>query len=79
MISIWCNIGRHAPNGLWQLYGARLGLALPDLRPGWDPSLVNDYDWIADLWAMQAMPRYLRGSMADPGWNWEKDWTPTCC
>ena len=72
MIAIWCNIGRHAPNGLWQLYGARLGLALPDLRPGWDPSLVNDYDWIASLWAMQAMPRYLRGSMADPGWNWER-------
>ena len=72
MVLIWCSIGRHAPNGPWQLYGARLGLALPDLRPGWDPCLVNDYDWIADLWATQVMPRYLRGSTADPGWNWER-------
>ncbi|NGM46172.1 hypothetical protein G5B31_11565 [Rhodobacter sp. SGA-6-6] len=72
LISVWCSIGRHAPNGLWLLYGARLGLALPGLRPGWDPAGVNDYDRIADLWAGQVMPRYLRGGRADPGWNWER-------
>src|SRR5690606_3628428 len=72
LISVWCSIGRHAPNGLWLLYGARLGLALPGLWPGWDPAGVNDYDRIADLWAGQVMPRYLRGGRADPGWNWER-------
>lgn len=71
LLAIWCSVGRHAPNGHWLLYGARLGLALPQLLPGWNPALVNDHDAVAALWTAQVMPRYLRGSPADPGWNWE--------
>ncbi len=70
LIAIWCGIGRHAPFGRWQLYGARLGLALPDVLPDWRPEFVNDYARIAALWGVQVMPRYLRGSTADPGWDW---------
>lgn len=72
LIAIWCTIGCHAPFGRWQLYGARLGLALPGLMPGWRPEFVNDYARIAALWSGQVMPRYLRGSPADPGWDWSR-------
>ena len=67
LIEIWCSIGRHAPNGHWLLYGARLGLLLPQLWPGWDPRMINDYGRIAELWHGQAMPRHARGR----GWNWQ--------
>lgn len=71
ILAIWCSLGRHATNGLWLLYGARLGLLtyatgqLPDAR------LINDYDWLNAYWAHQIAPQFGRPDRDGP-WRW--DW-----
>lgn len=73
LIAIWCTVGRQALNGRWMLYGARLGLALADLWPGWDLRQINDHDAIRRLWAERVQPRFQRGisrSTEGVSWNW---------
>ncbi|MDP3195601.1 hypothetical protein [Tabrizicola sp.] len=73
LILIWSTVGRQALNGRWMLYGARLGLALVELWPGWDLRQINDHDVIRRLWAERIQPRFQRGrpSSADGlAWNW---------
>lgn len=73
LIAVWCTVGRQAPNGRWLLYGARLGLSLPDLWPDWDVRQVNDHDAIRQLWNEQVRPRFQRGSARTTeaaAWNW---------
>ncbi|HLQ18766.1 MAG TPA: hypothetical protein VK146_07265, partial [Tabrizicola sp.] len=74
LIEIWCSIGRHAFNGRWMLYGARLGLLLPDLWPDWDPREVNDHDAIHSLWQGRVAPLFQRGpgrGLSETAWNWQ--------
>jgi TPR repeat protein len=68
VLRVWATVGRHVPFGLWAIYGARLGLLLPDVLPGWDPRRVNDYRWLGRLWADRVRPRFRSGA----GWRW--DW-----
>ena len=49
-LQVWCSIGSDARNGLWSMYGARLGCVLACLRD-WDCSLINDYRAVRKLWA----------------------------
>lgn len=43
----WCNIGSDVDNGLWAIYGARLGCYKTALTD-WDPNQIADYDWFRD-------------------------------
>ncbi len=53
---VWCSVGRHAPNGLWVLYGARLGVVMT-LLTDWDVMAINDYAWFKRLWDDIVSPR----------------------
>lgn len=46
-LAIWCNIGADVPNGLWAIYGARLGCHKTLLEPDWDTNLIADYGWFS--------------------------------
>jgi hypothetical protein len=77
LIEVWTTVGRHAPNGPWMLYGARLGLALRDSWPDWDPARVNDHDSLRVLWSDRIAPRYQRGPTREDqtrgdaaSWDW---------
>lgn len=70
LLRVWASVGRHAPNGVWMIYGARLGLLWPELEPGWDARSVNDYGWLDALWSRRVAPRF--GGAGDGGWRW--DW-----
>ena len=75
LIHVWCSVGRHALNGRWLLYGARLGLALPDIWPDWDLRQTNDHDALHELWQSRVVPRFGRGASLtgqDPAWNWDR-------
>ena len=69
VLRIWCSVGRHAPNGAWVLYGARLGLLWHLVEPGWDPRRVNDYAWLNEFWRRHVRPRF---GAAEQGCRW--DW-----
>ena len=70
VLRVWCSIGRHAANGLWVIYGARLGLAMPQLMDSWDPRMVNDYAQLNKLWSQQVRPNFETGR--HQSWNWKK-------
>lgn len=71
ILAIWCSLGRHAINGLWMLYGARLGLLQHGLGELPDTRLINDYDWLNRLWAHQIAPQFGQPDKDGP-WRW--DW-----
>lgn len=41
---VWCNVGADVENGLWAMYGARLGCYKTVVNK-WDTNLIADYDW----------------------------------
>lgn len=61
LMRVWCSVGRHAWNGDWVLYGARLAFWMRTGWRGWDPRLVNDYGWFDRFWHDDILPRIGRG------------------
>ena len=46
---IWCSVGADVDNGLWSIYGARLGAHDCNLIDG-DHTMIRDYDWFNEKW-----------------------------
>lgn len=46
---IWMNIGADVKNGLWAMYGARLGCYLT-MCTEWDHIQVRDFEYLKDMW-----------------------------
>lgn len=44
-LMIWMSVGADVENGLWAIYGARLGLVKANLDPEFDVTNIRDYDW----------------------------------
>ena len=47
-LQTWCNIGSDVDNGLWAIYGARLGCKMTVLSD-WDTNQISDYDWFKEF------------------------------
>lgn len=74
ILGVWCTIGRHAPNGHWVLYGARLGLLQHAQKQLQDPRCVNDYAWLSALWSRDVASRYgVAGTDGPWRWDWLED------
>ncbi|MCV2868710.1 hypothetical protein OEW28_08720 [Defluviimonas sp. WL0002] len=71
-VTVWGSLGRHAPNGIWVLYGARLGVLMAQLGD-WDVTLINDYRWFGALWEDMVAPRFAGVSAVCPmtGFRWD--------
>lgn len=48
-LCIWQSVGTDVDNGVWAIYGARLGTYMTMLTD-WDHTQVQDFDVLADLW-----------------------------
>jgi len=56
---VWQSIGADALNGLWGIYGARLGCAMTNLRrETWDWKNVRDFKWLNNYWAEEVAPQF---------------------
>lgn len=56
---VWMSVGRDAPNGLWAVYGARLGCYMTNLeRDKWDWRDVRDFDWHTKFWNETVAPQF---------------------
>jgi hypothetical protein len=53
----WCSVGADVENGLWAMYGARLGCYMTNLTD-WDYVNVRDFEYINRLWAETVMPEF---------------------
>ncbi len=48
-LRIWCSVGADVENGLWAIYGARLGCSLL-YQNKIDLKVIRDYDWFHQFW-----------------------------
>ena len=53
----WCSVGADVENGLWAMYGARLGCYMTNLTD-WDYVNVRDFEYINKLWADTVVPQF---------------------
>lgn len=48
-LMVWMNVGCDVDNGIWSMYGARLGVLL-NFSQEFDYNNIRDYDWFSDFW-----------------------------
>ena len=56
-LQTWCNIGTDVENGLWAIYGARLGCEMTVLSD-WDTNLISDYEWFSNFFNKEVAPKF---------------------
>ena len=55
----WMSVGADAQNGIWAMYGARLGCSMTNLhRDEWDWRNVRDFEWLNQYWRDSVAPQY---------------------
>jgi len=50
-LTIWQNIGRDIPYGIWAILGARMGCYMTLITPTWDYNQVNNSDALHELFS----------------------------
>jgi hypothetical protein len=72
----WMNIGEDVKNGLWAIYGARLGCYLTNLDPNFDFVNVRDFKWHTEYFENEVMPKFVGNTDFCPkmkyNWDWDK-------
>jgi len=56
-LQTWCNIGADVDNGLWAIYGARLGCHKAVLSD-WDNNSISDYEWFKQYFYDEIAPQF---------------------
>lgn len=56
-LQTWCNIGSDVENGLWAIYGARLGCQKTVLTD-WDTNQISDYEWFKNFFYNEVAPQF---------------------
>lgn len=76
----WCSVGADIENGLWAMYGARLGCYMTNLT-NWDYINVRDFDYLNKIWndemhKFSARPGKISTSIEKcykTGYTWDSD------
>jgi len=65
-LTIWHNVGRDVPNGVWAIAGARQGTYMTMLT-NWDYTQVQDFDALEELWqtVKDSDPEQVAGIVAE--------------
>ena len=72
-LMVWMSVGEDATNGLWAIYGARLGCYMTNiLRHEWDWKNVRDFDWLSNYFKTELAPQFEDGPELCPrtGYSW---------
>lgn len=75
----WCSVGADVNNGLWAMYGARLGCYMTNLTD-WDYLNVRDFDYLNSLFSDEVHPKFLATDQSSniekcykTHYTWDKD------
>lgn len=55
---IWASIGADVENGLWAIYGTRLGIYKANIETNFDIAHISDYDWFKDYFYTTIAPQF---------------------
>ena len=75
-LMVWMTVGEDTPNGLWAIYGARLGAYMTNItRHEWDWRNVRDFDWLSNYFNTELLPEFEDGIELCPrtGVSWSPE------
>jgi hypothetical protein len=61
---IWSNVGADVKNGLWAMYGTRLGCYMTNCTD-WDYVNVRDFDYLTEFWKNKIEPNISEDSLLE--------------
>mgnify|MGYP001172308414 FL=1 len=73
---VWMTVGEDTINGLWAMYGARLGCHMTNIeRRTWDWRNVRDFDWLSNFFKTELFPEFEGGDQmcVNTGVSWDYD------
>lgn len=73
---IWASIGADIDNGLWAIYGTRLGIYMANINKSFDIAQISDYDWFKQYFYSEIAPKF-EGAQTErcikTGQKWDKN------
>lgn len=72
---IWASIGADVENGLWAIYGTRLGIYMGNIDRTFDIANISDYDWFKQYYNEDIAPRFTgdqSSRCSRTGQKWDK-------
>lgn len=55
----WMSVGEDVTNGIWGVYGARLGCYMTNIkREDWDWRNVRDFEWLTNFFKTEVFPQF---------------------
>lgn len=55
----WMSVGEECENGIWAIYGARLGCHMTNIaRESWDWKNVRDFKWLNQFFETKVLPQF---------------------
>jgi hypothetical protein len=72
----WMSVGEDVENGIWGVYGARLGCYMTNIaRTDWDWKNVRDFEWLNKFFREEVFPQFEGGEQmcARTGMRWDLD------
>jgi len=72
---IWSSVGADVENGLWAIYGSRLGCYLTNLDSNFDYVNVRDFKWHTEYFEKEVMPQFTGNTdyCVKSKYNWDRD------
>lgn len=72
---VWASVGADVENGLWAVYGTRLGIYMANIHADFDIAKISDYDWFKTYFAEEIAPKF-KGAETErcvrTGMKWDK-------
>lgn len=73
---IWASIGADIDNGIWAIYGTRLGIYMANINKSFDIAQISDYDWFKQYFYSEIAPKF-EGNQTErcikTGQKWDKN------
>lgn len=74
----WMSVGEDVTNGIWGIYGARLGCYMTNItRTDWDWKNVRDFEWLNNFFRTEVFPQFALedgGELCvNTGMRWDYD------
>ena len=69
----WMTVGENTTNGIWAIYGARLGCYMTNItREDWDWKEVRNFDWLTNFFNETVAPQFVGDDQMCPrtGMRW---------
>jgi hypothetical protein len=57
---IWASVGQDVENGIWAIYGTRLGIYQANINKDFDIAQISDYDWFKKYYHEEIATKFVK-------------------